>query len=93
MVVINREKLVDIYNSILNGELSYPNADRWAWKMMENYDNNELIFEPNEEEPLLWELIQYLYGIDMPSMSDRTKTARTNEDIKYFLKEIDFEIE
>lgn len=86
-MVVNRKTVVDVYKSLLNGNLSYQGADRWAWEMMEHCDNGNLTFEPREDEEMLWDLIQYLYGIDTPSMADRTKPARSSIDIEEFLAE------
>ncbi len=86
-MVINENLIKDIYRSVLNGNRSYAEADRWAWETMQLFDDGKLSFEPDNKEDLFWELIQYLYGIDTPSMEDRTKTARSDIDIKDFLKE------
>lgn len=86
-MVINLKKAVQIYKSILKKELTYSEADRWAWKMMQLNDEKQLVFDPNHDETLIWELIQYLYGLDMPSINDRSKTARNDSDIKKFLIE------
>lgn len=85
MVVINIDMVLRVYNSLMKNELTYSEADRWAWDMMQAFDNGTLSFEPPEEEELIWELIQFLYGIDVPDMEDRNKTARTNIDIAHFL--------
>lgn len=85
-MVVSINLVLEKYVSILNGSLSYSDADRWAWKMMELYDNRNLEFEPEEKEELIWELISYLYGIDMPCIEDRTRTERCNLDIIDFLK-------
>lgn len=55
--------------------------------MMQLFDDEKLEFDPKENEELIWQLIQYLYGIDMPSISDRTKTMISDLDIIDFLKE------
>ena len=84
-MVINRAIIMDVYKSVLDGSCSFDEADRWAYGMMTLCDNRELTFEPQKDEKLLWDLITYLYGIDVPSMSDRTKPARSKSDIRDFL--------
>ena len=91
-MVVNQDIILEVYKSVLNGSLSYADADRWAWDMSQLLDDGKLNFEPEKDEAILWELIQYLYGIDTPSMTDRTKTARDNLDIKEFLKEKNIEL-
>lgn len=86
MVVINVDMVLRVYNSLMKNALTYSEADRWAWNMMQAFDNEALSFDPSEDEKLIWELIQFLYGIDMPDIEDRNKTARTNVDIIDFLK-------
>lgn len=87
MVVVNVDMVLGMYNSLLNNKLSYSEADRWAWNMMQESDNGTLLFQPSQDEELIWELIQFLYGIDMPDMEDRSKTARKDIDIIDFLKQ------
>lgn len=86
-MVVSVNIVLEIYASVLNGSLSYSDADRWAWERMQLFDEGKLEFEPKESEEFIWQLIQYLYGIDMPDMKDRTKPSRTNLDIIDFLKE------
>lgn len=87
MVVIEKSKVIEIYRSLLNGTISYDFVNKWALEMMELEDNGKLSYEPHDEENTIWELITYLYGINMPSMLDHKKTGRSNDDIRAFLKE------
>lgn len=86
-MIVSLETVLKIYESLLTQQLSYDQADRWAWKMIELHDEYKLVYEPPEDKELLWELITYLYGIDVPSMTDRNQTARRDIDIIDFLKE------
>lgn len=74
-MVVNQDIILKVYKSVLNGNSSYADADRWTWEMMQLCDDEKLTFKPEKDEAVLWELIQYLYGIDSPSMSDRTKNS------------------
>jgi len=85
-MVVNRDIVIKVYQSILEGTLSYASADRWAWNLMQESDKGSLLFEPPDDEGMLWELIQYLYGIDVPDVDDRNLTARDNTDLIRFLK-------
>lgn len=87
MVVVQIDLVLKVYNSLLNNTLSYSEADRWAWGIMQEFDKGNLLFEPIQDEPLIWELIQFLYGIDMPDMENRDKTARIEEDVINYLKQ------
>jgi hypothetical protein len=86
-MVITVDIVLKVYASVLDGSITYSNADRWAWGIIELFDNENLTFEPREKEKIIWELIQYLYGIDMTSMEDRTRMMISNLDIIDFLKE------
>ncbi len=85
-MVINIETVLKVYASLLDGRLSYSDADRWAFELIQLNDDKRLEFEPRQEEKLLWELIIYLAGIDMPSVKDRSKTMIGKDDIIDFLK-------
>jgi hypothetical protein len=87
MVNITVRIVLKIYNQLLNGNISYSDADRWAWNMMQSLDNDTLHFESLQDEPLIWELITFLYGIDVPDMMNKNITARSNIDIISFLEE------
>ncbi|MCE7060684.1 hypothetical protein [Dyadobacter sp. CY343] len=86
-MVVSVNIILEKYASVLNGSLSYSNADRWAWKMMQLFDDGKVEFDPKENEELMWQLIQYLYGIDMTDVGDRLKPSRSDLDIIDFLKE------
>jgi DNA polymerase III alpha subunit (gram-positive type) len=88
-MVITINEVIKVYSSLLKGALSYADADRWAWSIIQQLDHNNLQFDPPELEELIWDLIKFLYGIDMPSITDRTKTMLTDIDIISFLKEKD----
>lgn len=88
-MVVSINIVLKTYAYILNGSLSYSEADRWAWEMMQLFDDGKLEFEPKDKEDLLWQLIQYLYGIDMPSVVDGTRPSRSDLDIIDFLKSKD----
>lgn len=92
MEIINKLKIEKVYRSILNGEMTYESADRWAWKMIELHDDDKLTYEPSSDKDLLWELIKYLYGLDIPSIVNPRETERTNQDILIFLNEKGVEI-
>lgn len=86
-MTVSIETVLQEYESLLAKQLTYGQADRWAWRMMELQDAGELIYEPPVNERLIWELITYLYGLDVPSMTDRTQPGRGDLDIVDFLKE------
>ena len=86
-MTVSIETVLQKYESLLTKRLTYNEADRWAWKMMELQDAGKLIFEPPANERIIWELITFLYGIDVPSTTDRTQPSRGDTDVIDFLKE------
>jgi hypothetical protein len=42
--------------SILDRTLSYSDADRCAWNVIQLNDSKQLRFEPEEDKEILWEL-------------------------------------
>lgn len=62
---LSKKDLVNIFKDLINGSISRDEADRWAYSMMQAFDNNSLEFIPPSDESLLWEGIRYLYGIDI----------------------------
>lgn len=86
MVKITINLVLKAYSSLLNGEISFSDADRWAWGIMNDFDDGNLLFQPIQDEALIWELTQLLYGIDMPDIADRNKTSRTSIDIIEYLR-------
>ena len=86
-MIVTIETVLQEYESLLAKRLTYDQADRWAWNMMQLQDEHKLVYEPPEDERLLWELILYLYGIDMPDSRDLTKPITTDLDIVDFLKQ------
>lgn len=85
-MVITLDTVLTTYASLLQGSVLYAEADRWAWERMQLFDAGNLEFEPKDKEKLIWQLLSYLHGIDMPMVEDRTKTMVAEEDIIDFLK-------
>ena len=84
-MTVTVETVLKIYELLLTHQLSYDEADRWAWKMMQLANSRNLQFEPAQDERLIWALISFLYSIDMPTIETR-KPARGNLDVIDFLK-------
>lgn len=85
-MVVSIDDVLKVYSSILDRSLSYEQADRWAWDKIDLFDKGKLKFDPTDKEEIIWSLILYLYGIDIPDMEDRSKPARSHLDIIDFLK-------
>jgi hemerythrin superfamily protein len=54
----------NVFEDLIAGRISREDADRWAYARMQSFDSNDLLFHPKAEEELLWDAVQYLYGID-----------------------------
>jgi len=91
-MVVSKENILDVYKAVLNDKIKFSDADEWAWNIMQKVDERDIQFLPHEEENLLWKLITYLYGIDIPSVDDRTRTARNKTDIINFLRSMKLEL-
>lgn len=58
------DEVNELFEKLINLEITRENADRWAYKRMQALDLGELEFIPASDEQKLWDAIQYLYGID-----------------------------
>jgi hypothetical protein len=88
MVVLTINTVLKVYNSLLNHTLSYADADVWAAAMIEEYENKNLIYEPIPDKDTIWEILNFLHGIDMPgSIEPHSPPLITDADIIDFLKE------
>lgn len=85
-MIVTVESVLKIYKLVLTQQLTYDEADRWAWDKMQLMDDRKLEFEPEDKEDLIWNLIDYLYGIDISIVEDRNKPAKSDLDIIDFLK-------
>lgn len=93
MVTVTLNQLIEIYNALLSGKLSRREADRWAWEMMQHEDHRNLVYEPAEQEDLIWELLYNLFGCDERCIEDRNRMIWTNEDLVGFLTETGFTVQ
>ncbi|QPB85430.1 hypothetical protein CWC22_020630 [Pseudoalteromonas rubra] len=80
VVQLSNTELKQIFNNLIAGELSREDADRWAYKMMQAFDNDSLEFIPSSDESKLWEGVQYLFGID--TMEEPGEYIHTIEEIE-----------
>lgn len=86
MTIVTKEIVLKKFKELLEHTLSYGDADVWAWSMIEQYEDYKLQFEPEDEEDLIWGLMSYLHGIDMPA-ENRIDTMIQDVDVIGFLKE------
>lgn len=63
-MLLTLEDIKTTFLSLIKGDISREEADRWAYIRMQAFDSGSLEFSPESEEELLWSAIQYLYGID-----------------------------
>jgi hypothetical protein len=62
-ITINDVK--NIFNQLISGVITREEADEWAYKLTEDEDANNLVYNPASKEDLIWDAISYLHGIDM----------------------------
>ena len=83
---ITIEQVLKVYSSMLMGKLSRQKASEWGHTKCELVEDNREKITPHSDEDLIWELINYLHGIDMQSPDDRHDYILTNKNIIGFLQ-------
>lgn len=63
-MLLTLDDIKKIFTSLIKGDMTREDADRWAYERMQAFDSNCLEFVPSSDEEMLWSAIQYLYGID-----------------------------
>lgn len=63
-MLLTLNDIKEVFNNLIKEKITREQADRWAYERMQSFDADTLYFEPKEKEELLWDAIQYLYGID-----------------------------
>lgn len=53
------------FEAILSGALSRDEADRWAWRMMQHEDNDDLEYLPTDDEERIWSGLTYIFGVNL----------------------------
>lgn len=66
MKKITLDDIKDIYRKILDGSLSREDAHSVAGDIMKNEECKVLIFWPENEESVIREEVEFLFGIDLP---------------------------
>ncbi len=61
----------EVFNDLLNHEISRDDAEEWARKRMNALDNQDLLFDPPSEEELLWKAVIYLSGVGLKISPDK----------------------
>ena len=61
---LSRDDIQEVFQDLIAGRISREDADRWAYARMQAFDSDDLSFSPKADEELLWDAVQYLYGID-----------------------------
>ncbi|MDC4679746.1 hypothetical protein OHW47_13340 [Acinetobacter baumannii] len=61
----------EVFNDLLNHEISRDDAEEWARKRMKALDNQDLLFDPPSEEELLWKAVIYLSGVGLKISPDK----------------------
>lgn len=85
-MTINVEMVKMITVQLLNKERSREQVAEWAFDLMKADDNNELEYEPMQDEELLWDSIDFLQGVDLKDTPN--SYLHNEEDIQGFLQKI-----
>ncbi len=64
-MILTLKDIHNIFVKLINNRLSLEEADRWAYKVIEEFDNNTLIFDPKKYQDHMWRAVSYLYGVDL----------------------------
>ena len=81
--------LIDVFKvleNVINGSMSREDADRWAFAMKCESDNNSLTFVPAQDRQKIWSGVMFLYGID--SKESPTEYLHPSEDIEDFYNDL-----
>lgn len=65
MNVVSFQDIEQILNQLLDGEISREDASKWAFNLRKEADENNLRYNPENYEAILWEGILFLEGIDL----------------------------
>lgn len=60
----------EIFQKVLDGNLTREAADRWAYDVVQKSELGSLAFIPSEDEQKIWSGVMYLYGIDSKESLD-----------------------
>lgn len=59
------------FEALLAGRVSREAVNEWAFQHIQALDYELLEFDPPEDEQEIWDLLNYLYGIDMKMGPER----------------------
>lgn len=60
-----------VFNDLLNHNISLEDAEEWARIRMNALDNQDLIFDPPIKEELIWKAVIYLSGVGLKISPDK----------------------
>ena len=53
------------FENVITRQVSFEDADRWAWSIIQAEDTGTLEYEPRSDKDRIWRGVTYLYGVDM----------------------------
>ncbi|MBL7690323.1 MAG: hypothetical protein JNM41_01920 [Flavipsychrobacter sp.] len=86
MKTLDFDTVISVINRILDGVLSREDAATWAMDLRIADDKGEVQYHPAELQPLLWESILFLEGVDLKDAPD--SYLHNEHDIREFLKSL-----
>lgn len=57
MIQITLQDIRNIFDAVLNNEMKREDADRWAYRLIQEFDKGSLVFLPHIEEDRIWDAI------------------------------------
>lgn len=80
---LSRSDIKGVFRALIERRISREDADRWAYARVQAFDSNNLSFDPKVDEDLLWDAVQYLYGIDMKVSPDEYMHSIDDIEVEY----------
>lgn len=54
-----------VFRDLIAKQISRESADRWAYLIMQKSEIGEIDYIPQNDKTKIWEVVMYLYGIDL----------------------------
>jgi hypothetical protein len=65
MVTVTTDEVKKVFEDLVSEKITRKEAEKWAWKLCDAEDNQELEYYPKNKEDIIWKAITYLCGVDL----------------------------